>query len=97
MLREKPRNEKRSTWELTFLAHVIVNDGIRVWAQENDVPLVDIIKRLDSRRDLLLSWVHPGPEENVMIAELLAEAILDAPRLFQRLGQMSPAGVAGVD
>ncbi len=85
ILRKRAHNERRGKWEFNFLVHVAVNDGIRGWAQKNNVPLVDIIEHLDSRRDLLLSWVHPGPEANVMIAEALSETI------SQLLGQNKSA------
>ncbi len=76
ILRKRSANDRRTRWEINFLTLFSVNDALRTWATEHSVPLVDVVQVLSSKRDLLLSWVHPGPEGNTLIAEALAKPIL---------------------
>jgi hypothetical protein len=64
-----------TTKELNFLAHRDLMRDLRVWAASNEVPFVDIIAALDSRRDVLVSWVHLNAEGNRMIAQSFVDAI----------------------
>ncbi len=73
MVRSKDKNTR---WEVYFLSVMAINDSVRGWATEQSVPLVDVAKLLSAKRDLLLTWVHPGPEGNALIAEALAKPIL---------------------
>ena len=52
-------------------------DAVREFAAAEDVRLVDVISLLDSRRDLLTSWVHLDAEANRIVAIALADAILE--------------------
>jgi hypothetical protein len=63
--------------ELAFLIHSVLMKNLEVWAKTNEIPFVDIISRLDHDRDVLVSWVHLSPRGNHMIAEALAEKILE--------------------
>jgi lysophospholipase L1-like esterase len=62
--------------ELYFLAHADLMAALPGWARAEHVPLVDALRRLDDRRDLLFTWVHLTPEANTIIAEGIAEEIL---------------------
>jgi len=62
--------------ELAFLIHSVLMDRLKSWAKENQVPFVDIIAKLDHDRDVLVSWVHLNAKGNRMVAEALAEKIL---------------------
>jgi hypothetical protein len=61
--------------EKTLLAHKVLMDELREWANSKQVPLLDVIDLLDNDRDVLLSWVHLNPRGNRMIAEALADAV----------------------
>lgn len=63
--------------EKAFLAHKVVMDNLRAWARSERVPLLDVIELLDQDRDVLLSWVHLNPRGNRMIADALAQRILE--------------------
>lgn len=63
--------------ERSFLAHHLLMKALRSWAEQHQVPLVDILRVLDDRRDVLLSWVHLSPEGNRMIADALADEIIN--------------------
>lgn len=61
--------------ELYFHAHSVLMEDLRKWTRDGGIPLVDVIRVLDPRRDVLLSWVHLTPEGNRMIARALAAEI----------------------
>jgi len=63
--------------ELALLIHSVLMKNLEVWAKTNEIPFVDIISRLNHDRDVLVSWVHLSPRGNYMIAEALAEKILE--------------------
>ena len=42
-----------------------------------EVPFVDVLRRLDDRRDHLLTWVHLTPGGNQVVAAALADTILE--------------------
>ena len=62
--------------ELYFLAHRELMLDYKKWAVEKQLPLVDMIERLDGRRDVLYSYVHLTPEGNRLVAQEFAAAIL---------------------
>ena len=62
--------------ELALLIHSVLMEKLENWAKENQIPFVDVIAKLDHDRDVLLSWVHLSPRGNRMVAEALAEKIL---------------------
>jgi len=64
------------TREYVFLAHAFLMENLQTWAKANGIPFVDIIRRLDNDRDVLVSWVHLSPKGNRMVAEAFAEEIL---------------------
>lgn len=66
-----------SKLEISFLAHARLNEQLREWTRKNGVDYVDTIAALDSRRDVLMSWVHLNAEGNRLIAEALAPSILE--------------------
>ena len=60
-----------------MLVHARLMEGLRAWATTYDVPLVDVVEKLDSQRHLLVNWVHLRPEANAVVARALAEEILE--------------------
>ncbi len=76
MLRKRDSNASKTKWELFFLTLVALNDAVRAWAKEQGVPLVDVVEVLSSKRDLLLTWVYPGPKGNALIAEAISKPII---------------------
>jgi lysophospholipase L1-like esterase len=62
--------------EQWLLIHSHLMEGLESWAHANDVPFVDVIRRLDDDRSVLMSWVHLTPAGNRRVAQALAEAIL---------------------
>ena len=68
--------ESISGYEFNFLVHDRLMRDLETWANEHDLPFVDFIDILDERRDLMVSWVHLGPEANEIMASTLAEMML---------------------
>jgi hypothetical protein len=60
-----------------FLVHARLMAGLRQWAEQSDVPLVDVIQALNQDRNVILSWVHVSPRGNTIIARLFADAIME--------------------
>jgi hypothetical protein len=58
-----------------LLVHTKLMTALRAWAPSAGVGFVDVIHELDSRRDLLVNWVHLRGEANRIIAQLLAREI----------------------
>ena len=73
VLREKG---KLTYDELYFLVHSALMHKMLDWAEERQVPVADVIKKMGAERDALLSWVHLNAKGNRIIAEALAEEIL---------------------
>ena len=63
--------------QLSFLTHQSLMRGLPEWANDRDIPFVDVINAMDQRRDHLLTWVHLAPGGNRIVAEALAPAILE--------------------
>lgn len=63
--------------ELALLIHSVLMKKEKVWTEENKVPFVDVIARLDHDRDVLVSWVHLSARGNRMVARALADKILE--------------------
>jgi len=61
--------------ELTFLTQSRLMKRLREWVEEEEVPLVDVIRALDGRRHLMASYVHLTPEANQIVAEAFADAV----------------------
>lgn len=77
LVRDKmARGATVSRYEANLYVHHEMMADLRAWAAENEVPLADVITRLDHRRDVLLSWLHLSPEGNRMVADVLADTIL---------------------
>jgi len=62
--------------EVSLLIHNVLMQDLRVWAERNNVSLVDMIKVLNQHRQYLLTWVHLHPEANRMVANAWADTIL---------------------
>lgn len=62
--------------EKAFLAHQVLMQDLRRWADSLAVPFVDLIPVLDQDRDVLLSWVHLNRRGNQLIADAMASRIL---------------------
>ena len=71
------RRRLQAQYARIFTIHSRLMTDLKAWAAENDVGLVDVIELLDQDRDLLISWVHLHPTANRMIAEALAQKILE--------------------
>lgn len=63
--------------EARFLIHNDIMNGLRRWAEGNDLPFIDVIQAMDERRDLLTSWVHLNAEGNAIVAAELGDIIFD--------------------
>ncbi len=70
------RGENLSGYEFNFLVHDRLMRDLKQWAQQKQVPFVDIIKLLDSERHHMLSYVHLDAHANRRIAAALGEEIL---------------------
>lgn len=70
------RGEPVSGYEFNFLIHARLMQDLRRWAQNNELPFVDIISRLDQQRHHLVSWVHLDAYANGLIADAFADKIL---------------------
>jgi hypothetical protein len=73
-LKEKGRLDRRAA---QFLVHARLMAGLRQWVERNDVPFVDVIQALNEDRGVIVSWVHPSPRGNQMIARQFADAIME--------------------
>lgn len=71
--------DRLSLYELQFLIHADIMDGLRKWVKTDDILFVDMIKEMDEnrKRGCLVSWVHLSPEGNRFIAKKLSEKIID--------------------
>jgi hypothetical protein len=70
------RGEPISGYEFNFLIHARLMRDLRNWAEKNELPFVDIISLLDQERQHLVSWVHLDAYANVLVADALADQIL---------------------
>ena len=69
--------EEVYSFEYSLLVHERLMRDEAIWAAEKQVTFVDVISALDQDRDLLLSWVHLHPRANTVVAETVAEPLLD--------------------
>jgi hypothetical protein len=69
-------NETITDYEYSFLIHQRLMQDLKHWAEQHDVPFVDVIGALDQNRDYLLSWVHLHPAANRVVAAKFSEPIL---------------------
>ena len=67
--------EPISGYELDFLIHARLMRDLRLWAEKNKLPFVDI-SLLDQERQHLVSWVHLDAYANGLVADALADEIL---------------------
>jgi len=63
-------------YEAMLLIHSHIQNELRNWAHQKDLPLVDTLKRLDQDRHHLLTWVHLNRKGNAIVANALADEIL---------------------
>jgi lysophospholipase L1-like esterase len=81
VLRDLAANGHVTHLELDFLTHAAMMDALRQWARANQVPLVDVITAMDTRRDCLVSWVHLNAEGNRIVAHAFEDLVFElAPR-----------------
>ncbi len=77
-LKEKLNSDRKlNLREIEFLTHASLMDELKSWSEANSVPFVDGIGALDTRRDLMASYVHLTPEANRILAAELAAKIRD--------------------
>ena len=70
------QGEELESYEASFIIHDRIMKDLERWANQNQVPFMDIIDLLDSDRHFLLSWVHLHADANRKIAEAFANVIL---------------------
>jgi len=70
------RGEAISGYEFDFLIHARLMRDLKTWAEKNKLPFVDIIGLLDQERQHLVSWVHLDTYANGLVADALADEIL---------------------
>ena len=70
------QGEELESYEASFIIHDQIMKDLERWADQNQVPFMDIIDLLDGDRQLLLSWVHLHADANHKIAEAFANVIL---------------------
>lgn len=70
------RGDAISGYEFDFLIHARLMRDLRTWAEKNTLPFVDIIGLLDQERQHLVSWVHLDTYANGLVADALADEIL---------------------
>jgi hypothetical protein len=68
--------EPISGYEFNFLIHARLMRDLKNWAEKNKLPFVDIISLLDQERQHLVSWVHLDAYANGLVADALADEIL---------------------
>jgi hypothetical protein len=70
------RGEPISGYEFNLLIHARLMRDLRNWAEKNKLPFVDIVSLLDQERQHLVSWVHLDVYANGLVADALADEIL---------------------
>ena len=70
------RGEPISGYEFNFLIHARLMRDLKAWAEKNRLPFVDIISLLDHERQHMVSWVHLDGYANGLVADALADEIL---------------------
>ena len=75
-IEDKLGKEAISNIEFVFLCHSILMKELKIWAEENDVSVIDGIKILDNDRNQLATRVHITPEGNYILARGIADSIL---------------------
>jgi lysophospholipase L1-like esterase len=81
-----------------MLVHARLMDQLRGWAAAPGSPVgfADVVHALDSRRDLMVNWVHLDGAANAIVARTLAAAI--EPRMAAAVAArpaLAPAGAPG--
>lgn len=79
-------------WSRILLIHERLLEAQLAWAAREGVVVADARRALDARRDLLLTWVHLHPDGNRLVAETVADAILEFSPSRRR--DKAAAGVA---
>jgi hypothetical protein len=70
-------NQPLSLGGIYLLVHnELMGELRRLFDDDFNIPVVDVINAMDHRRDYLLSWVHVSPDGNKVIAREFANAIL---------------------
>ena len=64
--------------EIYLLIHSDTMDELRLWAEKNNVQLIDGIKALDNDRNHILHWIHLMPKANYILANEIAGEILQS-------------------
>lgn len=64
--------------EMHFLTHDAIMHDLRQWANERQIPFVDIISSLDQDRDQLIGWCHFTAEGNKLVAEQFTAVIFSS-------------------
>lgn len=76
IVRDKLTNKGRlARREAAFLVHSSIMQSLGQWTEINKVPLVNVIHALDADRNLLLTYVHPNPKANRVIAQEFVKEI----------------------
>lgn len=76
VIRDKLRNKGRlARREAAFLVHSSIMQALEQWSEINKVPLVNVIHALDADRSVLLTYVHPNPKANRVIAQEFVKEI----------------------
>jgi hypothetical protein len=70
------RGEPISGYEFNLLIHARLMRDLRNWAEKHKLSFVDIIGLLDQERQHMVSWVHLDTYANGLVADALADEIL---------------------
>jgi hypothetical protein len=70
------RGEPISGYEFNLLIHARLMRDLGNWAEKNKLPFVNIIGLLDQERQHMVSWVHLDAYANGLVADALADEIL---------------------
>jgi lysophospholipase L1-like esterase len=86
------RGERLVMSEFLFLIHAEIMQSLEAWVKQNDVPYVDIVRTFDEQRmrNQLLTWVHLTAKGNQLIAQELADAILERFCTSQQASAATP-------
>lgn len=63
--------------ELQLVLHGDINDALRRWLLDENIPFLDFIDILDNDRQELVSWVHLSAKGNQILANALSQKILE--------------------
>lgn len=79
LIRQELTSGKRIRLDaMQLMIHAEINDHLRKWVETNQIPFVDMIKRMSEakKRHTLASWVHLYPEGNRFLAAELGQEIM---------------------